>query len=496
MGSTALIPLGFAVVAFQFGAVNAWLWRERRNEPSHLWLAVTAVGVGLVCAGDGMLYHASDLAEAQLCQRLQFASAALVIVGFLRFASSFLGVAQPIADAFGTAVALGGGLLAATSDAVFDGTLNYNVVPGLAGQSFAYAGLGPGGKLLFGAYGVLFVHVIGFFARHLGRVRDFRATILSALCVWGTCATNDMALTLGLYSGAKLTGLGYCAFLTAFSAILLRRFVRSTEAVEEQAETLQRLVEDRTEELRKKDLQLAHGQRLATVATLAASCAHEINNPAAYVTSSLNRLAELWKSERPDSNVEFDEILGECREGVERIRSTVGELLSLARESDGERAALDLVDVVQHALAVARNEARYRVEIAMALRPVPPVLGDARLLGQVALNLLLNAIRAAAAGGSREPRVAVETSCEDGWVRLLIRDNGPGIPEALRPHLFDPFAARREAPGGGGFGLAVSHQIVTSHRGRLALESGPGGTVASVELPRAGALEPTARTLE
>lgn len=492
MGPAALLSLCFAVVALQFGAANAWLWRERKSEPGHLWLAVAAAGVAVISASDVMLYQAADLAGAQRWQRVQFASAGLLVVGFLRFSSCFLRVAQPRTDALGLVVAAAGALLAAGSDSMFDGTLRRGQLPGLPGQGFAVAGLGPGAKLLFVAYGALFVHVIALYARHLARVRDHRLAVFAALCLWGTCAGNDMATTLGAYPGARLLGLGYCGFLLAFSAILMRRFVRSTEEVERQADTLKRLVDERTEELRQKDLQLAHGQRLATVATLAASCAHEINNPAAYVTSSLNRLGELWKSEGGAHDGEFEEILGECREGVERIRATVGELLSLARQSDGERGEVDLAEVVEHALAVARNEARYRVEIVLAVRPVPPVLGDARLLGQVALNLVLNAIQAAGSGASARPRVEVETSSEEGGVRLRVRDNGPGIPEALRPHLFHPFSARRGAHGSG-FGLAVTHQIVTSHGGRLALESGPEGTTATVELPAAGPLKRPAR---
>lgn len=490
MGPAALLSLCLAVVALQFGAANAWLWRERRSEPAHLWLAVAAAGVAAISASDVLLYQASDLAAAQRLQRVQFASAGLIVVGFVRFSSCFLQIAQPRADALGIAVAALGTLLAAGSDAMFDGTLRSGQVPGLPDQPYVVAGLGPAAKLLFASYGAFFVYVITLYAGNLSKLRDHRLGVLTALCLWGTCAGNDMATTLGAYPGARLVGVGYCGFLLAFSAILLRRFVRSTEEVERQADTLQRLVDERTEELRQKDLQLAHGQRLATVATLAASCAHEINNPAAYVTSSLNRLGELWKAERGARDGEFDEILGECREGVERIHATVGELLSLARQSHGERGEVDLAEVVEHALAVARNEARYRVEIAAELRPVPPVIGDARLLGQVALNLVLNAIQAAGSGGSPRPRVeiSVESPPDDACVRLAVRDNGPGIPEALRPHLFDPFSARRGAHGGG-FGLAVTHQIVTSHGGRLALESGPGGTAATVELP---ALEPAA----
>jgi signal transduction histidine kinase len=299
-------------------------------------------------------------------------------------------------------------------------------------------------------------------------------------------ATNDMAVTLHLYSGVYLLGLGYSAFLVAFSGILMRRFVRQSEDVERWAETLQRLVDERTAELREKEIQLADGQRLATLSTLAASCAHELNNPAAYVTSSLNRLAEIWKRgapEKPDAAEEAEELLSECREGVERIRAIVGELLSLARRSDGERERVDLVAVVDGALPVARSEARFRAEIVTELGPVPPVLGDSRLLGQMVLHLVMNAIQAAASGRSPLPRVGVTTSFEDGSIWLVVRDNGPGIPEELRPRLFDPF--RRVSGDRVGFGLAVTHQIVTSHGGRLDVESGEGGTTMVVELPAA-----------
>jgi C4-dicarboxylate-specific signal transduction histidine kinase len=295
-----------------------------------------------------------------------------------------------------------------------------------------------------------------------------------------------MAVTLGVYSGVYLLGLGHLAFLTGFSGILLRRFVRASEDAERWAETLQRLVDERTAELRAKELQLADGQRLATLSTLAASCAHELNNPAAYVTSSLNRLSELWKRGASDDAGEIEEILAECREGVERIRAIVGELLTLARRSDGERAQVDLVEVIQTALPIARSEARYRAEIVTELSPVPPVLGDARLLGQVVLHLVLNGIQAAASGRSPRPQVGVETSFEDGSVWLVVRDNGPGIPAELRPFLFDPLFPRRSGGERVGFGLAVAHQIVSSHRGRIDVESGAGGTTMIVEIPAAG----------
>jgi signal transduction histidine kinase len=485
MGPASVLQLVFGVVAALAAGAHAWFWRERRSEPAHLWLAVAAAAVAVISFGRAAVYEGTTAAEVELWQRLMFAASAPLIVGFVRFSFCFLGEWHPRVDRASLVLAGAGAFFALATPWVLDGVAHEREVPWL-GQRYLEVGLDPLGLVLFFAYGAGFVYLIWLYGQHLGRLDEHAIAIFSTLCVWAMLATNDMAVTLHLYSGVYLLGLGYSAFLVAFSGILMRRFVRQSEDVERWAETLQRLVDERTAELREKEIQLADGQRLATLSTLAASCAHELNNPAAYVTSSLNRLAEIWKRgapETPGAAEEAEELLAECREGVERIRTIVGELLSLARRSDGERERVDLVAVVDGALPVARSEARFRAEIVTELGPVPPVLGDSRLLGQMVLHLVLNAIQAAASGRSPLPRVGVQTSFEDGSIWLVVRDNGPGIPEELRPRLFDPF--RRVSGDRVGFGLAVTHQIVTSHGGRIDVESGADGTTMVVELPAA-----------
>jgi signal transduction histidine kinase len=483
VGPASVLNLCCALLSAAAAVCNFWLWRERRNEPAHLWLALAAASVGLICLGKVMVYEASTLAGIELWQRLQLAAAGPLMIGFFRFSFLFLGVERPRIDrltlGIGCAVAL-----ASLTPWAFDGVPHARSVPWL-GQHYREMGLGVVGQAFFASCGVLFCWLLAFYGRNLARLEDQAMNVFAALCLWVTFSLHDMCVTVGLFSGPYLLGLGYVAFVAAFSALLMRRLVRSSEEVERQAETLQQLVDERTAELREKELQVAHGQRLATLSTLAASCAHELNNPAAYVTSSLNRLAELWKGSPGAGNAdgEAEDLLAECREGVERIRAIVGDLLALARRSDGERGRVDLAAVVESALPVVRNEARYRVEIVPALRPVPAVSGDGRLLGQVVVNLVLNGIQAAAAAGRAEARVGVETSFEDGSVWLVVRDNGKGIPEELRPHLFDPFFPRRARGGRVGLGLAVTHQIVTSHGGRIDVESGASGTTVIVELP-------------
>jgi len=483
VGPASVLNLGFALLSGAAAASNYWLWRERRSEPAHLWLALAAAAVAGICIGKALVYEATTTAEVVRWQRLQLAAAGPLLIGFLRFSFLFLRAESPVVDRIG--VVLGIGVVAASlTPWAFDGIAHERSVPWL-GQHYMELGLGPLGIAFFAAFAALFCWLLVFYGRHLPQVEDNAMGVFAALCLWVMFSIHDMSVTLRLFSGPYLLGLGYAAFLCAFSMILVRRFVRASADVERWAETLQRLVDERTAELRQKEIQLADGQRLATLSTIAASCAHELNNPAAYVTSSLNRLAEIWKRGEEADGGEFDEILGECREGVEHIRKIVGDLVALAQRSDGERARVDLREVVESALPIARNEARYRAEIVTALAPVPPVRGDARLLGQVVIHLVLNGIQAAASGSSPRPRVGVETSFEDGSVWLVVRDNGPGIPAELRPRLFDPFFPGRTEGDRVGFGLAVTHQIVTSHNGRIDVESSDSGTTMIVELPAA-----------
>lgn len=486
MGPASVLQLVFGVVAALAAGAHLWLWRERRSEPAHLWLSVAAGAVALISFGRAAAYEAATPAEVEIWQRAMFAGSAPLIIGFVRFSFCFLGEWHPRIDRASVALGIVGAFCALATPWVLDGVAYQREVPWL-GQRYLEIGLDPLGFVLFFSYGAGFVYLIWLYGQHLGRLEEHAIAIFSTLCIFAMLGVNDMAVTLHVYSGVYLLGLGYTAFLMAFSAILVRRFVRQGEEVERWAETLQRRVDERTAELREKEIQLADGQRLATLSTLAASCAHELNNPAAYVTSGLNRLAELWKRApgEPEGTEEAEELLAECREGVERIHTVVGELLSLARRSDGERERVDLAAVALSALPVARSEARFRAEIVSELAPVPPVLGDARLLGQVVLHLVLNGIQAAAAGRSPRPRVGVQTSFEDGSVWLVVRDNGPGIPDELRPRLFDPFFPRRVSGERVGFGLAVTHQIVTSHGGRIDVESSAEGTTMVVELPAA-----------
>jgi signal transduction histidine kinase len=126
-----------------------------------------------------------------------------------------------------------------------------------------------------------------------------------------------------------------------------------------------------------------------------------------------------------------------------------------------------------------------RARIVPDLAPVPPVAGDARLLGQLVLRLVQNALEAAPESDGAHSRVSVSTAFEDGCVRLRVRDAGPGIPADALPRIFDPFFSTKSSDRNPGLGLAVSRQIVSRHRGRIAVATGAEGTTFTVDLPPA-----------
>jgi signal transduction histidine kinase len=271
--------------------------------------------------------------------------------------------------------------------------------------------------------------------------------------------------------------------VVVISGVLVGRLVQSMDDAEHLASNLHQLVEERTAELRQKDLQLAQGEKMAAIGTLAAGIAHEINNPMAFVTSNLNRLAELWR--KPEQASDVEEIMAECREGTARIRDIVSNLLQVTRQSEGRIEPVDLCRVVRQVLPILQQEARFRAQLRTQLAPVPPVTGDAGLLGQVVLNLALNALHAIQEGAPLDNEVVVSTALEAGRVLLRVRDTGSGIaPEAI-PKIFDPFFTTKESGKGTGLGLAISYRIVSQHRGTIHVESGECGSLFTVSLPLA-----------
>jgi two-component system NtrC family sensor kinase len=231
---------------------------------------------------------------------------------------------------------------------------------------------------------------------------------------------------------------------------------------------------------REMHARLMESDRLAAVGELVAGVAHEVNNP----LSSISAFAQLLLRD--------ESLTAQQRESIEVIRGettrasqVVKDLLAFARRSEPQRVPLDLNAVVARSLRMRQyqfDETGVRVDTDLA-GELPSVMGDARQLQQVCLNLLTNAIQAMSERGGV---LRVRTVHDGDVIRLDVSDDGPGIAGHVRQRIFEPFFTTKREGEGTGLGLSVSYGIVNAHGGTIELvETGPQGTTFRVTLPAA-----------
>jgi PAS domain S-box-containing protein len=258
---------------------------------------------------------------------------------------------------------------------------------------------------------------------------------------------------------------------------------------------------DMTERKRMQS-RLIQADRLATVGTLATGVAHEINNPLTYVVLHLEKLRISLTRLVPvqEDRKEAERLLSEALEGAERVRLIVKDLLALARSDTSTHGPTDVQKVVSTAIKLASPVLDGTVTVSTALEPTAPVGANAAWLGQVFVNLLVNAGQVFDQKDPENNRVTVSTRTDaNGDVVVEVGDNGPGIPSDIIERIFDPFFTTKPAGSGTGLGLAISRSIIDSLGGDIAVRTAPGlGTTFRVHLPsmtRARRAEaPTIRT--
>jgi signal transduction histidine kinase len=253
---------------------------------------------------------------------------------------------------------------------------------------------------------------------------------------------------------------------------------RRIESEERFRHQLEALVEQRTRELEGSRAQLIQSQRLASVGTLAAGVAHQINNPIGSILAS----AEYALLYEEDPEISRRTILEEIVEQARRCGRIVRSVLQFSRDETSEKWRDDLGDVVARSCKLAGSHASASgVEIDLQL-PSTPIMVEMNPIEmeQVILNLLHNAIQS----GGTKIEVRIESNTADMRARIQVRDDGCGIEDDVLPRIFDPFFTTRLSDGGTGLGLSMAHGIVGSHGGRMQVESELGrGTTLIVELP-------------
>jgi two-component system cell cycle sensor histidine kinase/response regulator CckA len=182
--------------------------------------------------------------------------------------------------------------------------------------------------------------------------------------------------------------------------------------------------------------------------------------------------------------------------GVDRVRAIARDLKSFSRSDPDARGPVDVRRVLESAINMAAHEIRLRARLVTRFEDVPPVLANEARLGQVFLNLLLNAAQALPERQSEQNEVRVMTSAGEGdRVLIDVSDTGPGIPEAVLDRIFDPYFTTKPLGVGTGLGLAIGRSIVTSLGGSITAANSPGGGATfRVSLPilRSYSAKPTA----
>jgi two-component system, NtrC family, sensor kinase len=293
------------------------------------------------------------------------------------------------------------------------------------------------------------------------------------------------------------------------------------QALEQQRRRQQEELEERvrqvTRELEARQAQLIHAEKLVSLGQMAASIAHEINNPVSFVASNVASLDEYTQvllellglyqqveqrlgSPPPESVAslleqvrtvreknhldeilqDLKELLGDSREGLSRIREFVQSLKTFVREESGSPQEADLNQVLQRTLRMVRHEFKDKCDVHTELTPVPPLSCFPTQLNQVFMNLLVNAAQSI----ERQGEIRITSGVEGSEAVVRITDTGAGMGPEIKARLFTPFFTTKPAGQGTGLGLSICYVIIERHKGRIEVESEPGkGSTFTVRLP-------------
>lgn len=277
---------------------------------------------------------------------------------------------------------------------------------------------------------------------------------------------------------------------TLFTAILrdVTEQRRIQAAIEQLNQTLEQRVHERTaelvkksEELRSTTQQLWQSAKLASVGELAASIAHELNNPLSTVSLRIESI--LGATPTTDTRRSSLQIV---EQEVERMARLVGSLLQFCRFGREQVSTVNVGDEVMMASELThhhlhRRQVHFQPELA---DPLPVLFADRQKLRQLLLNLITNAGDAMPHGGTLTLRVLPSQMDNEPALTIEVVDTGCGIPAENLPHVMDPFFTTKEEGQGTGLGLAICRRIVQDHHGRIEIESVVGqGTLVRVQLP-------------
>ena len=230
------------------------------------------------------------------------------------------------------------------------------------------------------------------------------------------------------------------------------------------------------------------GDRMAALGTLAAGVAHEINNPLMAVTAGLEMLASDVAEMMRGTAVNFNEtlsLLHDARDAAERVRHIVRDMKLFSRVDEETPGRVDVEHVIESSIRMVATEIRHRARLVRDYSPISPVLANESRLGQVFLNILVNASQALPEGRADRNEIRISTSMtSEGRVRIAIADTGTGMSPEVAARIFTPFFTTKPIGVGTGLGLAICHQLIQAIGGNIDVETMVGqGTTFVITLP-------------
>ena len=253
-----------------------------------------------------------------------------------------------------------------------------------------------------------------------------------------------------------------------------------------------RMVRDITERT-EMQTRLVLADRMASVGTLAAGVAHELNNPLAYVLSNLRLSREELNLPTTTERTELiKQQLDEAAHGARRIGDIVRDLKTFSRGADEPETNVDPSEVLASSINMCWNEIRHRARLEKYFAAVPHVSVCESRLGQVFVNILINAVQSMGEDDTSRNRIFIRAETDDeGWASIVIRDTGCGIASEHLGRVFDPFFTTKSVSEGSGLGLAICRNIISHAGGEIAVDSVEGdGTSVLVRLPPAKVVSP------
>lgn len=264
-------------------------------------------------------------------------------------------------------------------------------------------------------------------------------------------------------------------FSTTELSVRIRNLVES-RTFERKLARQNQILESTLQQLKDTETQLVQTEKLASLGRMSAGIIHEINNPLNFAKTAIHTLKNLGKLMPEKDRPDYEEILRDIQEGVDRVRTIVSDLRSFTHPNLVDFQEVSLEKVFGAALRFVSHEWRDKVDLEKHIDEGLTIWGNEHHLIQVLVNLLQNAfdaLRKKQFNNGEKPRVVIDARAQGNYAIIKIRDNGMGIAGENVAKIFDPFFTTKDVGEGMGLGLSIVYRIIQAHEGRINVNSVP-----------------------